>query len=260
MIPEIQNFGSRLRSERERLGISLETIARQTKIKKTYLVGLENGDFSQWPAGQVFRRAYVRDYAVAIGMLPAPVVADFIRLFPDGERAAGAAGAATEPARLAMAPREHAPLAITFDKQSSWYAKVARQRVVAAAIDVALLLSIGALLALVAGSGFWSTAGVLALLYFPTTNVWLGRSVASWYLETRVPQRGATRAAVAAKITGVKATTVKVQTMNDAQTVEPPMRLADQPLDETDDLLDSVVLVRGNAQAGRAGQEAAPIH
>ena len=65
MIREGQNFGSRLRAERERRGISLDAIADKTKIKKSFLESLERGDFSKWPAGTVFRRAYVRDYAAA---------------------------------------------------------------------------------------------------------------------------------------------------------------------------------------------------
>ena len=68
MIHEVQSFGARLKAERERRGISLDSIAEQTKIQKAFLDSLERGDFSKWPAGEVFRRAYIRDYAAAIGL------------------------------------------------------------------------------------------------------------------------------------------------------------------------------------------------
>jgi len=86
LISDCHRFGHGLRAERERRGISLESIAAQTKIKKAYLRGLEEGDFSNWPAGEVFRRAYVRDYATAIGLSPETVFSDFLRLFAQPER------------------------------------------------------------------------------------------------------------------------------------------------------------------------------
>lgn len=75
-------FGARLRQHRERRGISLATIAEQTKIKSSLLDGLERGDISQWPAG-IFRRAYVRSYANAIGMDADAVLRDFLSLYPE---------------------------------------------------------------------------------------------------------------------------------------------------------------------------------
>jgi hypothetical protein len=48
-------------------------------------MGLERSDFSQWPGG-LFARAFVRDYATAIGLDPDEVVDDFCRLFPVGDR------------------------------------------------------------------------------------------------------------------------------------------------------------------------------
>jgi transcriptional regulator with XRE-family HTH domain len=75
-------FGARLRQHRERQGISLAAIAEQTKIKSSLLDGLERGDLSQWPAG-LFRRAYVRSYANAIGMDPDAVVREFLNVHPE---------------------------------------------------------------------------------------------------------------------------------------------------------------------------------
>ena len=80
-------FGPRLRSERERRGISLETIATVTKVGAELWEGLERNDFSRWPTG-IFARAFVRDYARAVGLDADEVVDEFCRLFPIGDRRA----------------------------------------------------------------------------------------------------------------------------------------------------------------------------
>jgi hypothetical protein len=77
-----QTFGARLRSQRERQEISLSVIAEQTKIRASLLDSLERDDISQWPGG-IFRRAYVRTYAQAIGLDPDAVVREFLELYPD---------------------------------------------------------------------------------------------------------------------------------------------------------------------------------
>src|SRR5918999_6105426 len=80
-------FGPRLRSERERRGISLDTIAAATKVSAELWDGLERNDFSRWPSG-IFARAFIRDYAKAIGLDSDEVVDEFCRLFPQGDRRA----------------------------------------------------------------------------------------------------------------------------------------------------------------------------
>jgi len=78
-------FGPRLRRERERRGISLDTIALKTNVSVELWIGLERNDFTQWPGG-LFARAFVRDYATLIGLDADDVVDDFCRLFPIGDR------------------------------------------------------------------------------------------------------------------------------------------------------------------------------
>jgi len=82
---ERDTFGPRLRRERERRGISLETIATLTNVSIELWQGFENNDLSRWPKG-VFARAFVRDYAKAVGLDANEVVDDFCRLFPLGDR------------------------------------------------------------------------------------------------------------------------------------------------------------------------------
>src|SRR5438270_6177656 len=76
------NFGTRLRQQREQQQIALASIAAQTKISLSLLEGLERDDVSHWPAG-IFRRAFLRAYADAIGVEPDPVVREFLELYPD---------------------------------------------------------------------------------------------------------------------------------------------------------------------------------
>ena len=80
-----ETFGPWLRSERERRGISLDTLASVTKVNADLWEGLERNDFSRWPTG-IFARAFVRDYARAIGLDADDVVNEFCRLFSIGDR------------------------------------------------------------------------------------------------------------------------------------------------------------------------------
>ncbi len=77
-----ESFGARMRQRRERQQIALTTIADQTKIKLSLLEALERDDVSHWPSG-IFRRAFIRAYAHAIGLEPDVVVRDFLAFHPD---------------------------------------------------------------------------------------------------------------------------------------------------------------------------------
>jgi len=75
-------FGPRRRQERERRQITLKAIAEDTKISRSLLEALERDDVSRWPTG-IFRRAFVRSYAEAIGLNADEVVREFAERFPD---------------------------------------------------------------------------------------------------------------------------------------------------------------------------------
>jgi hypothetical protein len=77
-----RSLGARLRAHRERKQISLEAIAAETKIKPFMLEGLEHDDVSSWPEG-IYRRAYVRSYAHAVGLDPQALVREFLEAHPD---------------------------------------------------------------------------------------------------------------------------------------------------------------------------------
>jgi cytoskeletal protein RodZ len=78
----MDSFGSRLRYERERRQIALKSIAESTKIGITLLEGLERDNVSRWPSG-IFRKSFVRSYALAVGLDPDPIVREFIERYPD---------------------------------------------------------------------------------------------------------------------------------------------------------------------------------
>lgn len=82
------DFGSTLRHARERRGVSLRTIADETKISVSVLEALERNDLSRLPGG-IFSRAFVRAYAAAVGLDVEATVDDFVRHFPHDTVTAG---------------------------------------------------------------------------------------------------------------------------------------------------------------------------
>ena len=77
-----ESFGARLRRQRERQRVTLAAIAEQTKIHLPLLEELEHDKVAHWPSG-IFRRAFIRAYADAIGLRPDDVVREFLTLYPD---------------------------------------------------------------------------------------------------------------------------------------------------------------------------------
>src|SRR5215831_4847660 len=77
-----ESFGARLRRQRERQRVTLAAIAEQTKIHLPLLEELEHDKVAHWPSG-IFRRAFIRAYADAIGLQPDDVVREFLTLYPD---------------------------------------------------------------------------------------------------------------------------------------------------------------------------------
>lgn len=82
------DFGVRLKAAREAAGVSLQQIAGVTKISVPALEALERNDISRLPGG-IFTRAFVRGYAVEVGLDPERTVQDFLESFPQESVAAG---------------------------------------------------------------------------------------------------------------------------------------------------------------------------
>jgi transcriptional regulator with XRE-family HTH domain len=162
-------FGPQLKARREQRGITLEAISETTKIGVPLLVALERGDVSHWPKG-IFRRAFMREYAAAIGAPADDILAEFLQLFPEDGRA-GAEPRSLGPLRMTLATvRPPKRMRVV--------------RIVAGLADAGVVVLLGLIAA-------WSFAidrpvaiAVAGLLYYPLTTGWLGRSLAlSWWQD-----------------------------------------------------------------------------
>ena len=160
-----QAFGQRLRLARERLGISLQTIADSTKISRSLLAELERGDVSKWPLG-IYRRAFIREYAAMIGLPPDEIVSEFVELFPD------------EPKPAAGPKRRHADLRLGLAADPNQVLLATLKRAAVAIVELSIVLGIGWLLARLTGAGLWTVSGVVALIYYPLAAVVTTRAFA----------------------------------------------------------------------------------
>jgi cytoskeleton protein RodZ len=79
-LPYMSDFGGKLRAARERRGLSLRQIAASTKISIAALEALERNDVSKLPGG-IFSRAFVRSYAMEVGLDPDAAVHEFLERF-----------------------------------------------------------------------------------------------------------------------------------------------------------------------------------
>ena len=177
-----EDFGPSLREERERQGITLEQLSTTTRVGVDLWIGMEQNDFSRWPSG-IFARAFMRDYARAIGLDSDTVVNEFCRLFPVGDRRVSRivkaqaelighqledrgsellpAGRERRKARRAEAPVSSSRLIYT-------------PRIVAAAVDVGCVSALALLGTTQLGAGFFAAVGVSALIYFTASTIWTG--------------------------------------------------------------------------------------
>lgn len=191
-------FGPRLRAERERRGISLDTIAAVTKVGEDLWEGLERNDFSRWPSG-IFARAFVRDYATAIGLDADDVIDEFCRLFPIGDRRAErvirAQGqlighqVSIDPTSVPPTGERRAAARAVQEQARARRIRLA-PRAVAASLDTAGALLLATGVSVLFGIGFWTTAGAVGLAYYGVSTIALGNTPgtrAVHILQQRLP-------------------------------------------------------------------------
>lgn len=178
-LPLIDDLGAWLRRERERAGVSLETIATRTKVARSLLQALERNDVSRWPAG-IFRRSFVRGYAAAVGLDPDYVVALFLRAFP--EPALPGSGDVA-PARPAGTARPEPSLRLTLAPEvSRWQEALARLG--AASTDLMAPITLALPSGLLGGlSLFWIVLAVVAVLYLTVGTLLLGTTPGLWMMQ-----------------------------------------------------------------------------
>jgi transcriptional regulator with XRE-family HTH domain len=183
-LPIIDDLGAWLRRERERAGVSLETIATRTKVARTLLDALERNDVSRWPNG-IFRRAFVRGYASQVGLEPDYVVALFTRAFPDahGSPSSPPLDRATARAAGAAASRPEASLRLTLAPEvSRWQDALARLG--AATTDLMSPITLALPSGLLGGlSLFWIVLAVVAVLYLTVGTLVLGTTPGLWMMQ-----------------------------------------------------------------------------
>jgi len=167
-----RNFGRRLRDERERAQIALSEIAAATKIKRSVLEELERGDVSAWPGG-IFRRAFVRAYASAIGLSPESVVEEFTQVFPDGTPRGSAEAEHELRLTLVVDPWRRTVTAVTNG--------------VVALVEAGAIVALALLTAWMTAANVWSACAVIALTYYAASAACLGRSLGSWCLQHGLP-------------------------------------------------------------------------
>jgi Helix-turn-helix domain len=187
--PGDESFGRRLRRERERRQIALGSIADNSKIKVSLFEELERDDVSRWPSG-VFRRAFIRAYADAVGLDPDATTREFLAYFPDPndpDRAAAPAGSASAALRLTLADTGSA-------FSSGRLLTSARSRCIAIACDAAIVLTLGLTMYFVLGTVWMPLCLALAgyyaggiLLLGNTPGVCLCASNGRWITPTRNP-------------------------------------------------------------------------
>lgn len=176
--PTSPNFGARLRQEREKRNISIASIAQRTKILGALLEGLENEDVSRWPTG-LYRRAFIRAYATAIGLDPEPVVKEFMARFPDPDDPPPAPPPTVAPPTPAPAPRP-AAVRVNTPAIGAWFSpgslvESVGLRAIAAAVDLFLLSVTGLALYAVLGA-FWAPLAIATAVYYSGSILVLGNT------------------------------------------------------------------------------------
>ena len=188
-MPDRDQFGPRLRRERERRRITLEEVAAATRVSVDLWEGMEQNDFSRWPSG-IFARAFIRDYARVLALDADAVVDEFCRHFRVADRRTRRLVEA-QAALLGHPydPRDTAdPLPAGRERRAANRGpapplSVARARygprTIAATIDTLCICSIALVASRITGVGFWPVAGATAITYQTAATVVVGSSLGS---------------------------------------------------------------------------------
>lgn len=78
----LSELGKRLKEAREEKQLSLDELQASTKIQKRYLTAIEAGEFSILP-GTFYARAFIKNYAEAVGLDHESLFAEFQRELPN---------------------------------------------------------------------------------------------------------------------------------------------------------------------------------
>jgi transcriptional regulator with XRE-family HTH domain len=158
-------FGWRLRAHRERRGLTVAALADTLKTKQSLLEQLERDDVTRWPPG-IYGRALVREYAKLVDLPPDEIVQQFVLLSAAGDeqRDTGSGRKRHDTADV---------LRLTFADVSAPTPELLYRRVLAATVELFVVLTIGLVVAFVSGSRGSTTNAIIALIWYPArTAIW----------------------------------------------------------------------------------------
>jgi transcriptional regulator with XRE-family HTH domain len=165
-------YCAQLKEVRERLGLTLATLAERTKVNEGLYAALERADVSRWPTG-IYRRSFFREYVIALGLPIDSTISEFLQLFPeDGDQ--------RTPAAL-MIPS--GPLRMTLAGHT--WLRASRTQILAALVDIVMVAVI------TIGLSWWmpihtgTVAATVAAIYYSLATACLASSPGAWWLRTR---------------------------------------------------------------------------
>jgi len=130
-------FGAHLRRERESRRITLDEIAKSTKISKRHLSELEEERFKDLPGG-IFNKGFVRAYAKYLGLNEEEMVAEYV----SAEANANVTPVTTPP--IAMETQKlMASMAVAKEREESVRAGDPASRILIALVALAVVLGVG---------------------------------------------------------------------------------------------------------------------
>ena len=209
---EQDTFGPSLRRQRLKRGVSLQSIARNTKINQDLLEGLEQNDFSRWPHG-IFARAYVRSYALEIGADADATVNDFCKWFPNGDRRVDrlVKGQASIIGHKSSWTDDLSASGVDADRrlnstggpQPNPLSTPSRKRLVASIADSLIVIAVGVGVSAIAHISVMTSLAAFAVLYYGATLATLGCTPVMWALEAYLDGRHPTAKRLARRPTQV---------------------------------------------------------
>lgn len=117
----MKELGNVLRRQREKLGLSLDAMEQQTKIRKRYLEALEAGDWGPLP-GTVYARGFVRSYAEHLQLDGRALLFKYVDSEePTGNPEAGMTETRTGPGQPDLVPTESIPSPASMPARSAGF-------------------------------------------------------------------------------------------------------------------------------------------
>jgi cytoskeletal protein RodZ len=167
--PEIEAFfidvGQKLRHQRELLGLSVEDVERQTRLRTFYLRALESGELDKLPS-PVQGRGMLKNYAAFLGLDPEPLLLRFaeglqMRLL--SKQQAGQPGVKpSEPRPAAPRPDERSRGATAYSNSSAGTAPFRPPSVLRRALSGETLL-FGVVVVSLVGFMIWGAVRIFAM-------------------------------------------------------------------------------------------------